>query len=177
MRKPDMKYLVVIYILLILLVPSSSFSADETVEQALPETLYVIPFLNVMIPTDLSSSLFDAFVDEMMKADAGAGITVRILKQDIDSVDKSWLAQQYFVTGEVFDYAEDSGCCSTELEARARIYYYEPGVIDPAAEIVVPGEVFFDHDISTRDKERARLGSRMAEKLAGKLVEQLILLR
>ncbi len=171
---PVIKYLVAIFVLLVLIAPSSTFAADEATEKSTPETLYVIPFLNVMVPPEVSSHLFDSFIDEMMKSGIEVGIKVRILKQNIDAIDKSWLARQHFVNGEVFGYLEDSGCCSTELEAKARIYRYEPGVIEPAAEIVVPAEVFFDHDVSTLDKERARLGNRMAAKLAGKLAEQLV---
>jgi len=142
-----------------------------------PQVLYVVPFLNVMIPENVSTNLFDRFIDEMMTAGEAHSIKVRILKQDIDAVDREWLGQQYFVTGELFDYDRESGCCSTELEARARIYYYRPGSVDPFTEITVSGDAFFDHDLSSLSEEQARMGSDMAGKLSSSLIFKIVPVR
>ncbi|PLY01904.1 MAG: hypothetical protein C0623_04905 [Desulfuromonas sp.] len=143
--------------------------SEQAAITATPQTLYVVPFLNVMIPENVSVNFFDAFIDDLMETGDAYGLKVRILKQGIDTVDREWLAQQYFVTGELFDYQEDSGCCSTGLTAAARIYYYQPGVVAPKTEILVPGDVFFDHDLSNIEKEQYRLGAEMATRLTSRL--------
>jgi hypothetical protein len=174
MRQPIFgKYILVILLVSALLVPASSFSADQA-PVAPPQTLYIIPFLNVMIPAEVSSQLFDAFIDQMMTAGEQSGMQIRILKKDIDLIDKEWLARQFFVTGELFDYIEDSGCCSTEIEAKVRVYLYQPGSISPKEEIVVPGDIFFAHDISTLEKERLLLANRMALELSQQLIAELV---
>lgn len=157
----------------LMLAPHAAFSAGETHPAGWPETLYVVPFLSVMTPADLGADLFDSFIDEVSSAADRHGIRVRILKQDIDTVDRGWLARQHFVTGEIFDYTEERGCCSTEMEVKARIYRYRPGAVEPADEIVVPGEAFFDHDISTPEKERLALANRIARDLARQLMADL----
>lgn len=174
MRQPSFgKYILAIVFVSVLLVPASSFSADEARFDP-PQTLYVLPFLNVMTPAEVSAQLFDAFIDQMLVFGDQRSVQVRILKKDIDSIDRDWLAKQFFVTGELFGYIEDSGCCSTEIEARVRIYRYQPGSIEPAAEIVVPGDIFFEHDISTLEKERLRLANKMAIELSQRLTADLM---
>jgi len=174
MRQPIFgKYILAILFVSVLLVPASTFSADEAPVDP-PHTLYIFPFLNVMTPAEVSSQLFDAFVDQMLTIGEQTGMQIRILKKDIDSIDKEWLAQQNFVTGELFGYIEDSGCCSTEIEAKVRAYRYQPGSIDPAAEFVVPGDIFFEHDVSTLKKERSLLANQMALELSRRLVADLM---
>ena len=174
MRQPDFgKYILAIVLVSVLLVPASSFSADE-VRVDPPQTLYVLPFLNVMTPAEVSSQLFDAFIDQMLLVGEQSGLQIRILKKDIDSIDKEWLARQNFVTGELFGYIEDSGCCSTEIAAKVRVYRYRPGSIEPAAEIVVPGDIFFEHDVSTLEKERLLLANQMALELSQRMVADLM---
>jgi len=168
------KQLLPLLLVLSLLLPIAAFAADEASPVELPATLYIIPFLNVMIPTEVSSVLFDTFIDEMIAVTESRGTAIRILKQDIDTVDREWLAQQVFVTGEVFGYVEEAGCCSTQINAKVRAYLYRPGSVEPDVEIVVPGDVFFDHDLSALDKERARLASRMASRLAERILTNLI---
>ena len=143
-----------------------SSAADPATETGSPSTLYVVPFLNVMIPPTLSARLFDSYIDELMATGESYNMTIRILKKDIDQIDRQWLSKQHFITGELFGYVEDSGCCSTEIGAKARIYIYRPEEVDPASEIVVPGEAFFDHDLSTLEAERIKLADRMARSLA-----------
>jgi len=150
-----------------LLLPAPLLAADEAAPAAdLSATLYIVPFLNVMVPAEVSSALFDSFIDEMIAVANPHGTAIRILKQDIESIDREWLGRQAFVTGEVFGYVEESGCCSTQINAKVRAYFYRPGSVEPDGEIVVPGDVFFDHDLSSLEKERALLASRMARKLA-----------
>ena len=174
MRQPFFeKCILTLLLALFLLAPAPSFGADQDPTVS-PKTLYIVPFLNVMVPEEVSSHLFDSFIDQLMAVEAQSVMQVRILKKDIDSVDKDWLAQQHFVTGELFGYEEDSGCCSTVIKAKIRLYRFQPGLIDPAAEIIVPGDVFFEHDVTTLQKERILLAERMARELSQKLAADLM---
>jgi hypothetical protein len=163
------KQIIPVLFVLVLMLPASVFSADETPSREIPETLYIVPFLNVMVAPTLSSKLFDSFIDEMMATGEKHALTIRILKQDIDMVDREWLAKQTFVTGELFDYVEDSGCCSTELSATVRAFLYRPGSIEPVGEFVAPGDAFFNHDLSSLEMEQIRLADRMARNLTAQI--------
>ena len=167
------KFILYLSFVTVLLLPFSSVGADEPPASNTPDTLYIVPFLNVMIPDTLSTQLFDSFIDQMLTAGNERGISIRILKQDIDSVDKNWLAKQSFITGELFGYAEESGCCSTAIEVKVRLFRYQPGATEPVSEIVVPGDAFFDHDLSTLEAERIVLARRMAQKLSQRLLAEL----
>ena len=168
------KNILAILLLVVLVLPVASVCADEAAVPAVPEILYVVPFLNVMVPDTVSGHLFDSFIDQLMAAGEQHDMDIRILKQDIDTVDKEWLAKQHFITGELFGYSEKSGCCSTEIDAKARVYLYSPGSVEPAQEIVVPGEVFFDHDVTTLVKEHGVIADRMARELSRQLLADLI---
>jgi len=160
-------------LLFMLTVAPLSKATDPASEINFPATLYIVPFLNVMTPPTVSSRLFDTYIDELMATGESYGMTIRILKRDIDQVDREWLAKQHFITGELFGYVEDSGCCSTEINAKVRTYLYRPGSIDPAGEIVVPGDIFFDHDLSTLEAGRIKLADRMGRNLAQQLFADL----
>lgn len=174
-----LKYCVVktalgLFLSLVLLTSPAFAQTEEAGETGPPKTLYVVPFLNVMVPDTVSSTLFEAFIDQIMAAGKQEGMAIRILKQDIDAVDKTWLADQYFVTGEIFGYIESSGCCSTEIKVKVRIFHFQPGSAAAVGEIVVPGEIFFDHDLSTLENERALLAERIARKLSDELLPALM---
>ncbi len=164
------KQILPLLLVLSLLLPPLSGAADKAPAAGLPATLYIVPFLNAMVPGPFSEQLFETFVDAATSAAAPHRIKVRILKRDIDTVDREWLAAQHFVTGETFGYAEEGGCCSTAIAATARIYRFQPGTADPVGEFVVADEAFFDHDVATVEQERLALADRIARKLATQLI-------
>ena len=161
---------VVLFLLVIVLFLPVSISAEEGAAPAAPlETLYIVPFLNVMIPEDFSSLMFDQFVDQMLAVGEARDFSVRILKQELDSVDPEWLGSQHYISGELFAYLEESGCCSTSIEAKARLYRHQPGLDEPADIILIEDDSFFDHDLGNLDQERTIMATRMAETLVDRL--------
>lgn len=153
----------------------SSQPADVETEESTPDTLYIVPFLNVMVPGTFSSQLFDTFVDRVLLLADPFDIRIRILKQGIDGVDADWLAQQHYATGELFGYFEESGCCSTEIEAKVRAYYHVPGAVEPVGNVIVPDDTFFDHDLTTLERERTVLATSMGQELAELFMYDLVI--
>ncbi len=138
------------------------------------DTVYVVPFVDTLVPPDVSSAVFDQFVD--MLNDGRSATPVQqfvIIKQDLATVDPAWLAKQLYVTGEVWGYLENSGCCSTEMRMKARAYLHDRGAKAPAAEITVPLETFFDHDRATTKTVRQRLARQAAKELSAGILDAL----
>lgn len=138
------------------------------------DVMYVVPFLNTLVPENFSSPVFDNFIDDLNESRLKTDVKwFYIVKEEIPEPKPEWLARQAYVTGEVWSYIENSGCCSTELRVNARVRLYEPGRKEPAAEIYVPMESFFEHDRSSLEKERERLARRLALEMADQMVRAL----
>ena len=135
-----------------------------------PDIIYIVPFVAVMVPKQASARIFDQFVDLMIEQGQSLGLQFVILKGGLASVSPAWSAARKYITGEVYAYVEDSGCCSTDMRARARIVYRTPYRETPGFEYEYPVSRFFDHDRSTIETERMRL----ADEIAAKLVEELV---
>jgi len=153
----------------------SSQPTDIGDEELHPDTLYIVPFLNVMVPAAFSSQMFDSFIDRMLLLANPFDMKIRILKQGVDAIDADWLARQHYVTGELFGFFEESGCCSTEIEAKARVYYHIPGSVDPAGSILATDGIFFDHALSILERERGLLANRLGQALAERLMGDLVI--
>ncbi|WP_246551589.1 hypothetical protein [Geobacter hydrogenophilus] len=138
------------------------------------ETAYVVPFAGALVPEEFSATVFNDFVDQLNGRRRETGIrSFAILKDEVSVVDPGWLARQYYISGDIWSYVEDSGCCSTNIRVKARVYVHEPGKSIPSVEIFVPMESFFDHDRSTIDRERGRLARALARDLSQKVLEAL----
>jgi len=136
------------------------------------ETAYVVPFAGALVPEEFSATVFNDFVDLLNGRRRETGVrSFAILKDEVKDVDAGWLARQYYISGDIWSYVEDSGCCSTNIRVKARVYLHEPGKTIPSVEIFVPTESFFDHDRSTIARERDRLARNLARDLARKLLE------
>ena len=72
-----------------------------------------------------------------------------ILKQGVEAVGDEWLEVHRYITGEVFAYVENSGCCSTEIRTKVRVAYHTPNQSKLAFDVTLPFSTFFDHDQST----------------------------
>lgn len=135
------------------------------------ETVYVVPFSSVLVPPGLNSGVFNEFVDLL---NAGRSATpvqqFVILKEELKSVDPAWLARQVYITGELWGYMENSGCCSTEMRVKARAALFEPGAKTPSAEITVPLETFFDHDRATLAGTQQQLARQAAQELSARIL-------
>lgn len=133
------------------------------------ETAYVIPFASALVPDTFTETAFNDFVDLMNGRRRETGIkSFVILKEEVKEVDPAWLGRQLYISGDIWSYVEDSGCCATNIRVKARAYLHEPGRKDPVAEIFVPLESFFDHDRSTIDRERDRLARSLASEFAAR---------
>ncbi len=136
------------------------------------ETAYVVPFAGALVPEEFSSTVFNDFVDQLNGRRRETGVrSFAILKDELSTVDSGWLARQYYISGDIWSYVEDSGCCSTNIRVKARVYLHEPGKSIPSVEIFVPMETFFDHDRSTIERERNRLARALARDLSQKVLE------
>jgi len=136
------------------------------------ETAYVVPFVGALVPEEFSATVFNDFVDQLNGRRRETGVrSFAILKDEVSAVNPGWLARQYYISGDIWSYVEDSGCCSTNIRVKARVYIHEPGKNIPSVEIFVPMESFFDHDRSTIDRERDRLARALARVLSLKVLE------
>lgn len=138
------------------------------------ETAYVVPFAGALVPEEFSATVFNDFVDQLNGRRRETGIrSFTILKDDLNTVGAPWLSRQYYISGDIWSYVEDSGCCSTNIRVKARVYIHEPGKNTPSVEIFVPMESFFDHDRSTIERERDRLARALARDLSRKVIDAL----
>jgi len=161
----------ILLLLLLLLFGCASPPLKEVREpgfSARPEkkTLYVMPFLSVMVPEDVEEGVFDQFVDALNESDARGDYEFVILKGGEESVDADWLSEQNYLTGEIFGYVEDSGCCTTLIRLKSRIRFYQSGHADPTLTLEYPREIFFEHDYSTLEAEKKKLVTDIVETLA-----------
>lgn len=143
-----------------LLLPFSASRADDT--------LYVAIFDSVMVPKAVTEDVFDQFIDTLM-AQLGENRPLVLLKEGTADADAQWLATRSHVTGELFGYVEDSGCCSTVLRIRSRIYLHRPGAEVPLLVAEYPREMYFNHDYTTVEEERRKLFADVATTLANRL--------
>lgn len=138
------------------------------------EVLYIVPFDATLVPPDFGDPIFDQFVDFLnaSRKQTRVGRFV-ILKEELKEVEPAWLVKQNYVSGDIWGYVESSGCCSTDMKVKSRIYLYEPGKCMPTLEVFVPAEGFFEHDRSTVTAARGRLGKKLAQDLADAIIRKL----
>ncbi|BDV44803.1 lipoprotein [Geotalea uraniireducens] len=135
------------------------------------DSAYIVPFAAVLVPDSFNETVFNDFVDQLNRNRRQVGAkSFLILKEEVKDVDPAWLARQYYISGEIWSYVEDSGCCSTNIRVKARVYLHEPGQKEPSVEIFVPLEAFFDHDKSTLEREQDRLAHNLARELSQRLL-------
>lgn len=146
--------------------------AEPALRLSLPgerDEIYLVPFTTVMVPDAVVETIFDRFVEAMNADGLAEQYNFVILKGGLDSVDSDWRRDHDYVTGEVFGYVEESGCCSTDIRAKSRVAFHRAGRETPTLRHEYPVKTFFDHDYSTIDKERRKLAELIADELAGKV--------
>jgi len=138
------------------------------------EALYVIPFDATLVPPDFGEPVFNEFVDRLnaMRKKTKVAKFV-ILKEDLKEVEPAWLIKQTYISGDIWGYVEDSGCCSTEMKVKSRIYLYEPGKHEPSMDVFIPLEDFFEHDRISVLAAKTRLGKKLANALADSIIKKL----
>ena len=138
------------------------------------EVIQVLPFIATLVPDPIATTVFDDFVDKLNDGRNGTGVQwFVILKQEVAEVDPAWLAKQVYLSGELWSYVENSGCCSTEMRIKGRVRLFEPGRPQPTFEVAVPLESFFDHDRSTLAEERLKMARRLSRELAAQVLAAL----
>jgi hypothetical protein len=155
--------------------PTVKVSLAPDFKRALDQdVMYVAPFLNTLVPENFSSPVFNNFIDDLNMNSPKTDVKwFYIVKEDIPDPKPDWLTKQAYITGEVWSYIEESGCCSTNLRVNARVRLYEPGRQEPAAEVYVPMDSFFEHDRSNLELERERLAKRLAREMADQIIRLL----
>jgi hypothetical protein len=137
------------------------------------QTIYLVPFTTIMVPLPVAEAIFDRFVETLNQAGSAAGYEFVIFKDDLDRVDPAWLRKTTYVTGEIFGYVEESGCCSTDIRSKSRLALYRPGSSEPKLRHEYPAQTFFDHDYSTLGAERQKLAERISRNLSDQLLKAL----
>lgn len=151
--------------------PKPKVTVSPSFTPAPAETVYIIPFGAALVPESFSETVFNDFVDQLNRSRRETGIrNFVILKEEAKEVDASWLARQFSISGEIWSYVEDAGCCATNIRVKARASLTEPGKREPSVEIFLPMESFFDHDKSTVDRERDRLARALAREFARRFI-------
>jgi hypothetical protein len=136
--------------------------------------VYVLPFTNSLVPEAFSETVFNDFIDNLNKDRHKGYITwFYIIKENPADVDPTWREKQVYVTGEIWSYIENAGCCSTELRVKARLRLFEPEQKDPTLEIFIPLDSFFEHDRSPLAVERQRLAKRLAGEMSDAVIKAL----
>lgn len=144
---------------------------DPRVER---EVLYIIPFDATLVPPDFGAPIFDQFVDILnaRRKQTKVGRFV-ILKEELKDVEPAWLIKQIYISGDIWGYVESTGCCSTDIKVKSRIFLFEPGNNSPTFEVFVPVEYFFEHDRDDITTAKARLGNKLALDLAEAVLKKL----
>lgn len=137
------------------------------------QTVYLVPFTTIMVPLPVAEAVFDRFVETLNETGRSAGYEFVILKDDLARVDPAWLRKATYVTGEIFGYVEESGCCSTDIRSKSRLALYRPGSSEPKLRHEYPAKAFFDHDYSTLAAERKKLAERISSDLSRQLIKAL----
>ena len=138
------------------------------------ETVYVIPFDTTLVPSDLGEPLFNEFVDRLNANRKNTRVAkFLILKEEIKEVEPAWLVKQTYISGDIWGYLESSGCCSTEIKVKSRLYLYESGKNEPSLEIFVPETDFFEQNRLSITAAKTHMAKKLAHRLADAIIRKL----
>ena len=127
------------------------------------KTLPVVPFSNTLVPEAFSEMVFNDFVDGMNESRQQTGFSwFGIVKDDMAALEKIISPLNVYMSGEIWSYIENSGCCSTELRVKSRLRIQRVGSRELLWEAEIPLESFFEHDSSTFTAEREKIGKRLS---------------
>jgi hypothetical protein len=136
--------------------------------------VYVVPFVTTFVPEQFNENVFNTFVDDLNgNKDFTSVRWFYIAKEELHNLDPEWLKKQVYVTGELWSYIEDVGCCSAVLRVKSRVRLFEAGKAEPSLELFLPLEHFFDFTKSTLEAERVVFAYRLADEMAAKVLDLL----
>jgi hypothetical protein len=134
----------------------------------------ILPFANILVPESFSTEVFNDYVDNMNDSRDKTGFSLfAIMKDDLKSAEKVLSPAHIYVSGEIWSYIEDSGCCSTALRVKSRLRIYRVNSRELLWEAEIPMESFFEHDSSTLDVERLKLGKRLSSAMSQMTIKAL----
>lgn len=127
----------------------------------------ILPFVNTLVPAPLAEAVFNQYVDTLNEHRAGSGFSwFPIIKEDLKDVERILSPAHIYISGELWSYIANSGCCSTELRIKSRLRIYRVKSRELLWETEIPLESFFDHDRSTLAAEEEKLGRHLADAMA-----------
>ncbi len=136
------------------------------------EIIYILPFSTTLVPHDISETVFNDLVDNLNDNNKQTDIRwFSIIKEDPTQIPSEWLAKQVYLSGEIWSYIENSGCCATEMRIKAKLLLHEPGKSKATLEVIIPLETFFEHDNNTVDNERLKFAKKLAEELSNEVLK------
>lgn len=138
------------------------------------DAIYVVPFDTTLVPPEVGDAVFNEFVDRLNDQRRKTRIAkFLILKEELKDVEPAWLIKQTYLSGDLWGYVETSGCCSTEMKVKSRLYLYEPGRSEPSVQVAVQESDFVEHDRVTVAAGKARMGKKLARALADAIIGKL----
>lgn len=147
--------------------PAYSIAQNQTV-------LPVLPFNNILVPDTFAEMVFNDFVDSLNDNRAKTGFSLfAIVKENLSDVEKILTPAHIYLTGEIWSYLENAGCCATELRVSSRLRIYRVRSRELLWEKEIPLEGFFEHDNSTLAVERDKLARRLAREMATEALKAL----
>jgi hypothetical protein len=132
------------------------------------------PFAGTLVPESFSEAVFNDYVDNLNDIHEKTGFSwFGIIKDDLKAVEQVLTPAHIFISGEIWSYIENSGCCSTELRVKSRLRIYRVLSRELLWEAEIPLESFFEHDASTLAVEREKLGRHLAATMSQATVKAL----
>lgn len=148
---------------------SPAFSISQN-QKMLP----ILPFSNILVPDSFAETVFNDFVDNLNDNGASTGFTwFGIIKENLSEVESILSPAHIYLTGEVWSYLENTGCCATEIHVSSRLRIYRVRSREPLWETDIPLEGFFEHDKSTLAEEREKLARRLAKEMSQEAIKAL----
>ena len=135
----------------------------------------ILPFTNTLVPDQFAEAVFNDFVDGMNENRTSSGFNwFAIVKDDPKEVEKILSPLHIYLSGEIWSYIENAGCCATELRVKSRLRIFRVLSHELLWEAEIPMDAFFEHDSSTLAVERDKLSKRLATAMvreAGKALQ------
>jgi hypothetical protein len=168
-------------VLLVLLVTAAGCAGHHAVQVSPAfsiaqnqKMLPILPFNNILVPDSFSETVFNDFVDDLNDNGAKTGFTwFGIIKENLSEVETILTPAHIYLTGEVWSYLENAGCCATEIRVSSRLRIHRVRSRELLWETEIPLEGFFEHDKSTLAVEREKLAKRLAREMAAEAIKAL----
>jgi|GEM_PF-887185 len=134
--------------------------------------LPVLPFTNILVPETFAESVFNDFIDTLNESREKTGfLRADIIKDDLSEVEKILTPAHVYLTGEIWSYLENAGCCATEIRVKSRLRIQRVRSREVLWETEIPLESFFEHDNSTLSVEREKLAKRLSDELSRQTIK------